>query len=58
MKRNGLTKLLFVVGMAAGLVIAGFYSCEKETIVPNANTVATKTIGIDGYLPDLKQICG
>ena len=57
MKKNVRIMILSAV-MLTGAVGVTMYSCEKETIVPNANAVATKTIGIDGYLPDIKQICG
>ncbi|TNF49428.1 MAG: hypothetical protein EP305_02855 [Bacteroidetes bacterium] len=57
MKKNVRMLILSAV-LLTGVVGVTMYSCEKETIVPNANTLATKTIGIDGYLPDIKQICG
>jgi hypothetical protein len=59
MKRNGLTKLLFVVGMAAGLIIAGFYSCEKQSIEPQINKAESyKTLDMDNFLPHQIDICG
>lgn len=59
MKRNGLTKLLFVVGMAAGLVIAGFYSCEKQSLTPNMDPADSyKKMDLNQYWPVRRDICG
>lgn len=57
MKKNVRIMILSAV-MLTGAVGVTMYSCEKETIVPNNNAEAVKTIGIDGYIPDVSQICG